>query len=1135
MADVGSANIRITANDQSARTVIRNFATNFNRQGQALAQSVSSGMQGAVTAAQQAASATTNVARTASEIGPSFERASNSIGNAVRRSIIAPFKSAIGIVKQYGGALGVMSAGGLISAGVNRLSVIEDARIALKVMLGDAQKVEIFMADVLAFAKTTPFAFPQLATAAKNMVAFGMDTKKVIPTLKAVGDAAAASGRGADGLDMLTTAFGQMQVSSKLSLGPIRSLEQVGVPAVTILANKFGLSADEMEKKITGGAINSKEAIDMLVDGIANGTKGIAGETKKMGGVMEEMKNSWRGSVDSLKSSISSTMANIMEPAIPHIRAFMRWFGDQFKKLPDLIFGAVKKINGQSNGLKEFGKALIPIFNNLLQVIGAIAPMVGTVLAGAIGVLMKTLPPVLKFLTDIIAAITKWEGFVPIVAGLVTALITYKTVVTGIATAQKVMNAVQKASILLYNAHRAAMIAFALYGGGVKGIIQGMAAAMRILNITMLANPIGIVIALIAGLVAGIVIAYKKSEKFRKIVDGLWKALKEGWEKIAGIFGPPLQNAVSKVKEQWQKDTEDMKSLWVKVKTQWEKDTEDVKEKLGPPLQNAVKKVKDQWEKDTEDVKSQWAKVKTQWNSDLEDLKSLWSRVSNKWKEDTDDVKKKFTEDLPNAWNRMREAIRNSPDTVPQKLDELKKSFNSWFEQTKKDIPVKLAGWGSAFKSWLEAQNEENKRQYAEWGRSLHDWFGSMPDKIKTKISEWWNPIGEWFSSLPEKTSAKLSEWWQSIGTWIGTKYNDWKQSLENWWIGIGEWFSTLPSRTKAKLDEWWTSIKTWFIDTKNNWSQSLEDWWNGISLWFSTLPSRSKAKLDEWWLSIREWFTNTKEKWNQSLEEWWQTIKAWFSGLHFKPEVQDAGKNIVKKVKEGTNMEKQNFMDNIGKIVVDAISFMLAAAVIIAFAAGRELIKRLIDGLTSMKSALGAKWEEIKSDMLRIVQNIDLYQAGKDAIQGFINGIGDMIGSVRTKVGNVVDALKEKLAAKLQLGSPSKLLKQYGEWTFEGFVIGADNMLGEIRNIAGKAAEAIVPKPNITPQSSITGALRNLGNPFMNFSSANTGAVQAAGGPYVFQVNLNGKKIAEETYEDIQDLQNKAEARARRARGEVR
>jgi hypothetical protein len=50
--------------------------------------------------------------------------------------------------------------------------------------------------------------------------------------------------------------------------------------------------------------------------------------------------------------------------------------------------------------------------------------------------------------------------------------------------------------------------------------------AQKGLNLAMRMNPIGIVITVIALLAAGIVIAYKRSETFRNIVQGVWKAVK---------------------------------------------------------------------------------------------------------------------------------------------------------------------------------------------------------------------------------------------------------------------------------------------------------------------------------------------------------------------------------------------------------------------------------------------------------------------------------------------------------------------------------------------------------------------------------------------------------------------------------
>ena len=77
---------------------------------------------------------------------------------------------------------------------------------------------------------------------------------------------------------------------------------------------------------------------------------------------------------------------------------------------------------------------------------------------------------------------------------------------------------------------RGVMIAAAIATGVVT-------AAQWLLNIAMTANPIGIVIVAVAGLIAGLVLLYKKSETFRRIVWKMWEALKVFWPLLLGPIG----------------------------------------------------------------------------------------------------------------------------------------------------------------------------------------------------------------------------------------------------------------------------------------------------------------------------------------------------------------------------------------------------------------------------------------------------------------------------------------------------------------------------------------------------------------------------------------------------------------------
>ena len=58
-------------------------------------------------------------------------------------------------------------------------------------------------------------------------------------------------------------------------------------------------------------------------------------------------------------------------------------------------------------------------------------------------------------------------------------------------------------------------------------ITAALTAAQNALNAVMSANPIALIVLAIAGLVAGLAVAYNQSEQFRRIVDGMWKNVKQ--------------------------------------------------------------------------------------------------------------------------------------------------------------------------------------------------------------------------------------------------------------------------------------------------------------------------------------------------------------------------------------------------------------------------------------------------------------------------------------------------------------------------------------------------------------------------------------------------------------------------------
>ncbi|AYP68834.1 tail tape measure protein [Bacillus phage vB_BpsM-61] len=183
-----------------------------------------------------------------------------------------------------------------------------------------------------------------------------------------------------------------------------------------------------------------------------------------------------------------------------------------FSKLESYMPVIEEAMRGAFERGRQFMEDMRPTLDNLLRIFQALKPIlmavatvIGGALYGAFLVITEILPPILDIFTDIIATIVEWEGFIP--------------VITGIGVALLVMNA--------------RMIATRISTIAMTVATKGMIVAQRLLNITMMANPFGLIIGLLAGLVAALVVAYQRSETFRDIVDKVWQMVKDT---VAGVI-----------------------------------------------------------------------------------------------------------------------------------------------------------------------------------------------------------------------------------------------------------------------------------------------------------------------------------------------------------------------------------------------------------------------------------------------------------------------------------------------------------------------------------------------------------------------------------------------------------------------
>ena len=94
----------------------------------------------------------------------------------------------------------------------------------------------------------------------------------------------------------------------------------------------------------------------------------------------------------------------------------------------------------------------------------------------------------------------------------------------------------------------AALKIYAIYVRIVAAVTKAWAAVQAALNVVMSANPLGLIILAVIGLVAAFVIAYKRSETFRNVVDGAFRAIKTVVMNVVNFLKPFITTAFSVLK-----------------------------------------------------------------------------------------------------------------------------------------------------------------------------------------------------------------------------------------------------------------------------------------------------------------------------------------------------------------------------------------------------------------------------------------------------------------------------------------------------------------------------------------------------------------------------------------------------------
>lgn len=270
------------------------------------------------------------------------------------------------------------------------------------------------------------------------------------------------------------------------------------------------------------------------------------------------------------------------------------------------------------------------------------------------------------------------------------------------------------------------------------------------------------------------------------------------------------------------------------------------------------------------------------------------------------------------------------------------------------------------------------------------------------------------------------------------------------------------------------------------NWDEVkafAEKIWNGIKDFFNKTIDWIADFFKKSWESIKETVSKVMESIKETITKVWNSIKEFFSKIvdSIMGFLEKNFKELADFIKKYMNMAKEiigTVWDSIKKTFENALKFV-KSLVTLDFQGMKDAIKNQMDNI---KDTIKKIWDSV----VEFFKSINLFDIGKNIIQGLINGIKNMANAVWDTAKDVAKGIGDSIKGFFGISSPSKLMIEYGEDIGDGLEIGMDKSMRDIASTTDRLSSTIASIGNISGRGGMNNysasTISNNFNPEINF-----------------------------------------------------
>lgn len=188
---------------------------------------------------------------------------------------------------------------------------LQQSEITWSQFLGSDDAANQMLTTLQQFASVTPFRFQTLEEGARTLLSMGTAADQILPELKDIATAAAASPNGAAGFQNITYALAEMQANGRVDARIMRELTMDSVPAWEILAQSMGKSVEQVRALSQAGQLSSDTFMTAFHDWVQN----------HEGDLLAKQAQTFTGALTTLEDNLQIVAATASRPIFDRLAA----------------------------------------------------------------------------------------------------------------------------------------------------------------------------------------------------------------------------------------------------------------------------------------------------------------------------------------------------------------------------------------------------------------------------------------------------------------------------------------------------------------------------------------------------------------------------------------------------------------------------------------------------------------------------------------------------------------------------------------------------------------------------------------------------------------------------------------------